>query len=327
MPLIQVHDLVVEFPSRDAGAPVRPLAGFATTIGDGELAVLLGPSGCGKTTLLSCIGGILRPTSGSITVDGEELTGQDERGLLRHRRGTVGFVFQAFNLIASLSALDNVAAPLRTTGVPARAARRRARRLLEQVGLSDRADHRPAHLSGGQQQRVAIARGLAHDPPLLLADEPTANLDAVQVESVLTTLRDLASPGRTVVVSTHDDRLLPIADRVVDLRPGRSDGPGGERIRLAAGEVLFEQGDESDLVYLIEEGLLEAVTHDDGGVPTVLGEFGAGSWIGELGPMMGQRRSATVRAVTEATVIGLSLHEFRVRSRGRVVAHATGGTR
>ena len=184
--------------------------------------VLLGPSGCGKTTLLSCLAGLLKPTSGSIRhgdIEVEKLHGNE---LATYRQHQVGVVFQAFNLIPSLSARENVVVPMSLAGVGRRVAVPRALELLDQVGLAERAQHRPGALSGGQQQRVAIARALAHDPPLVLADEPTAHLDHVQVEGVLQLIRRLASPGRMVVVATHDDRITHLADHVVDLAPRSS---------------------------------------------------------------------------------------------------------
>jgi putative ABC transport system ATP-binding protein len=196
---------------------VRPIDGLDVTVDDGEFVLLLGPSGCGKSTLLSAIAGLLTPASGSIIVDGVDVTKLSARELVEHRRSRVGVVFQSFNLIASLTAVENVAAPLTMAGVRRHHADRRARELLTEFGLEHRLDHRPGTMSGGQQQRVAIARALAADPPVILADEPTAHLDHEQVAVVRDTLRRLATPGRIVVVATHDDRLIGHADRVVRL--------------------------------------------------------------------------------------------------------------
>ena len=181
---LEVRDLTVEFAS--GGYLVRPLDGLSFEAEDGELVVVLGPSGCGKTTLLSCLAGLLTPTSGSIAFRGTDVAGLTGAALGEYRRSTVGVVFQAFNLIPSLSARGNVMAPLRLARVPRRDAGVRADELLDRVGLADRAGHRPGQMSGGQQQRVAIARALAHEPPLVVADEPTAHLDHIQVEGVLT---------------------------------------------------------------------------------------------------------------------------------------------
>lgn len=205
-----------------AADTVVPFEGFDLTVEPGELVLLHGPSGCGKTTLLSAIGGLLTPQAGSITLDGHPVTGAGRAALLEHRRNNVGIVFQAFNLVPSLSAVDNVAVPMRAAGSSWREARARATDLLTQMGLDHRLQHRPGTLSGGQQQRVAIARALVNDPPVILADEPTAHLDHTQIENVRSILRQIADAGRIVVISTHDDRLTEIADRIV-----RMDGPSG----------------------------------------------------------------------------------------------------
>ncbi len=197
---------------------VRPVEDFDLVVEGGELTLLHGPSGCGKTTLLSAVAGLLTPERGAIRLDGEDIVGLAGAALLRHRRSAVGVVFQAFNLIPSLTAEENVAVPLTLSGVTTQRARDRARTLLEQLDLGDRLDHRPSMMSGGQQQRVAIARALAADPPVLLADEPTAHLDHTQVDVVTSILRSIADSGRIVLVSTHDDRLAGAADRVVHMQ-------------------------------------------------------------------------------------------------------------
>ena len=234
---------------------IRPIDGLDFDVASGELALLLGASGCGKTTLLSILASILRPAGGSVRLGGVDILTLTGPALTEYRRHRVGIVFQAFNLVPSLTASENVQVPLRATGLSSSAARERADGLLEQVGLEDRSHHRPGDLSGGQQQRVAIARALAHDPPLVLADEPTAHLDYMQVETVLELLRDIADSGRIVVVSTHDDRMVPLADKVVAMSP-RVDGGSGEpeEVRLASGEAVFRQGDPGSLVYVVDEG-------------------------------------------------------------------------
>jgi putative ABC transport system ATP-binding protein len=205
--------------------------------------------------------------------------------------------------------------PLRLTGTSARAARDRSKLLLERVALDDRTGHRPSQLSGGQQQRVAIARGLASGAPLLLADEPTANLDYVQAEGIIGLLRDIASSGHTVVVSTHDDRLLPIADSSVDLVPALADDPFERTITLEPGDVLFRQQSTGSRVYMIESGCLAIVRELSDGTEELLAERSAGEYVGELGPMLGQPRSATTRAIEPTTISSFSLQEFRQRSR------------
>jgi putative ABC transport system ATP-binding protein len=210
-----VNNLSVAY--ADASQTVRPIDGFDMAVESGELVLLNGPSGSGKTTLLSAIAGLLTPESGTISFDGEDVAGLRGKAMLRHRRDRIGMVFQSFNLIPSLTAVENVAVPLTVAGVPSRKAHRRAAELLTGLGLAERLDHRPGALSGGQQQRVAIARALANDPPVVLADEPTAHLDHTQIESVRSTLRSIADAGRIVIISTHDDRLGEVADRVVQM--------------------------------------------------------------------------------------------------------------
>lgn len=218
MTTLRIEGVTVTY--RDGiGRRVTPLDNFWLTADQGELIMIRGPSGSGKTTLLSCIGGILRPTAGRIKVSEIDITAFTRRELKRYRRRAVGIVYQAFNLIPSLSALENVALGLRLAGHSRRRSRQMARVALERVGLGDRIKHRPGKLSGGEKQRVAIARALAKDPPMLIADEPTSNLDHRTAESVIGLLGQLRAPGRLVVMATHDDRLLQVADRVLDLHP------------------------------------------------------------------------------------------------------------
>jgi putative ABC transport system ATP-binding protein len=212
---LTVRDLTVDYTT--AGYTVRALDRFSLTLTSDELVVVLGSSGSGKTTLLSALAGLLSPSAGSIRLDEHEVTTLAGRELVEYRRHQVGVVFQAFNLIPSLSAAENVAVPLWAAGVKGAPARARAVALLDQLGLAARAGHRANDLSSGEQQRVAFARALAHDPQLLLADEPTAYLDQAQVGAVLRLLRDLTGPGRIVIVASHDDRVAEAADRVVEL--------------------------------------------------------------------------------------------------------------
>ncbi len=178
--------------------------------------------------------------------------------------------------------------------------------------MTDRAHHRPAQLSGGQQQRVAIARALVHDPPLVLADEPTAHLDHIQVESVLRLLRELATPGRIVIVSTHDDRVSQLADLVVELAPHFSDvDRPPEEVVLAPGEVLFRQGERGELIYVVQSGDLEVYAELADGTTEPLARIEAGSYVGELGPILNLPRSASVRALEASVVIGYTVRAFR----------------
>jgi putative ABC transport system ATP-binding protein len=319
MPNIAIRDLTMEYSS--GGYVVRPFHGFDLDLATGDLALLLGASGCGKTTLLSMLASILTPTSGSITLGDIEVTNLKGGALADYRRRTVGVVFQAFNLVPSLSAKQNVYVALRFAGVGRKEATARSEELLAMVGLEDRMHHRPGKLSGGQQQRVAIARALALDPPLIVADEPTASLDYVQVDGVIRLLRELAAPGRVVVIATHDERLLPLADRVVELtpRPSNETRPP-EEVVLRPGQVLFRQGDPGDLVYEVEQGAVEIVQELADGAETILALVEPGNYFGELAPMFGLRRSATVRASADGPVVvtGYTLRDFRAR-RGSLV--------
>jgi putative ABC transport system ATP-binding protein len=309
---LSIQDLVVEYSS--GGYAIRPLDGFNLDVGAGSLVILLGPSGCGKTTLLSCLGGILRPTSGAIKFGDVDVTSLDGRALSKYRRETVGIVFQAFNLVPSLTALENVMVPLRSAGVPRRAAHEKAEQLLDRVGLTDRATHLPSDLSGGQQQRVAVARAIALDPPLIVADEPTAHLDFIQVEEVLRLIRELASGDRMVVVATHDSRILPLADRVVELVPdfAESNRPPTP-VELKAGEVLFEEGTMGDCIYVVSDGEVDIVRELASGGEELLWVAEPADYFGELGPLFHMPRSATARARTDSTVVGYTVSAFRER--------------
>ncbi|MFL6022976.1 MAG: ATP-binding cassette domain-containing protein [Marmoricola sp.] len=316
---LEVRDLTVEYNS--GGILVRPLVNRSMDAGDGQLVVLLGPSGCGKTTLLSCIAGLLTPTSGSIRVGGTEVVGLDGAAMARYRQEKVGIVFQAFNLLPSLTAHGNVVAPMALAGVPRADASARADLLLERVGLADRKHHRPSAMSGGQQQRVAIARALVHDPPIVLADEPTAHLDHVQVEGVLQLMRELASPGRTLLAATHDDRVTDIADAVIELVPPAESAANGierepEEVQLAAAEVLFRQGDPADLVYLVKSGRVEIFRELADGHEDRVTVVGPGQYFGELGPILRLPRSASARALGPTEVVGYTVRRFRYEHPG-----------
>ncbi len=192
------------------------------TLEAGEFAALVGPSGCGKTTLLNLIGGLDRPTAGSVVVSGTDLSTLSDADLVRFRLEHIGFVFQAYNLIPVLTALENTVFILELQGVPAAERNRRGMELLEAVGLADKAHHRPAQLSGGQQQRVAVARALASKPAFVLADEPTANLDSKSASTLLDIMADLnRTEGTLFLFSTHDPRVVDRARRTFHLEDGR----------------------------------------------------------------------------------------------------------
>ncbi|MFF7453278.1 ABC transporter ATP-binding protein [Kitasatospora sp. NPDC008115] len=219
-PMVAVTDVHRSFGTGERA--VHALRGVSFTIGRGELTALKGRSGSGKTTLLNLVGGLDSPTGGTITLDGTELGGLDEDGRLALRRDRLGFVFQSFGLLPVLTAAENVGVPMRLRKVPAAQREERARTLLGLVGLADHANQRPGELSGGQQQRVAIARALANEPDLIIADEPTGQLDSETGRSIMELLRAVVhSEGVTVLVATHDPNLMELADRVVELRDGR----------------------------------------------------------------------------------------------------------
>jgi putative ABC transport system ATP-binding protein len=304
-----IDDLTIEF--RSGGYLLRPVENFSFEAHSGELVLLLGPSGCGKTTLLSAIAGILTPTRGSIWVDDVEVTAMSAKQIGEYRRRTVGIVFQGFKLIASLTARENVEAPLRLDGWNRRAARDRAEGLLTQFGLADRMGHRPGRMSGGQQQRVAIARALAHDPQLIVADEPTGQLDYLQVESVVQALRSLASPGRIAVVSTHDQRLVPVADRVVELGPTKAENQAVRDVTLVPGEVLFEQGTRGEAIYMVESGSIALSRIRSDGSEEILHVAQPGEYFGELSPLLGFPRAATAKAIEASKLTAYTVAEFR----------------
>jgi putative ABC transport system ATP-binding protein len=199
---------------------VRAVDGVSMDVGPGETVAVMGPSGCGKSTLLHLLGGLDRPTGGEIWLAGQSLGRLGERRLARLRRDAIGFVFQAFHLMDELTAVENVELPALLAGRSPRAARRRAAELLERVGLADRARFLPAALSGGQRQRVAIARALVSDPLVVLADEPTGNLDSEATVEVLRLFENLHVAGHTLVIVTHDSRIAATADRLIGMRDG-----------------------------------------------------------------------------------------------------------
>jgi len=207
------------------GADVRAIDGITLTIPTGEFVALMGPSGCGKTTLINLIGAIDRPTSGGVWLDEERLDLLSDDRLTRLRRTNIGIVYQFFNLLPTLSASENIGLPLLLYGLPAREIAARVARQLEQVGLAHRAHHWPHELSGGEQQRVAIARAIVAEPRVILADEPTGNLDSVAGGAVLELLQRLNREGRqTIVLATHSAEAARRAGRIVHLRDGKVEG-------------------------------------------------------------------------------------------------------
>ena len=218
-PILRAIDIVRDYPSGDS--VVHALRGVSLTAEAGRLVAVRGRSGSGKTTLLNVLGGLDHPTSGQVFIDGHEVSAMSEDQLVDVRRRSVAFIFQAFGLVPILSAAENVEVPLRLVRAPSRDRDARVRELLSMVGLGDRMKHRPHELSGGEQQRVAIARALANRPRILLADEPTGQLDSETGHVIMLLLRDVVrTEGVTAVVATHDPIMLDVADRVVELHDG-----------------------------------------------------------------------------------------------------------
>ncbi len=224
-PIIVARGIVRDYPSGDG--VLHALRGIDLEVGRGRLVAVRGRSGSGKTTLLNILGGLDRPTAGSVVLDGQELTAMPESELVRIRRTTVAFIFQAFGLVPILSAAENVELPLRLVRADPSVRDRRVAELLELVGLGERMRHRPYELSGGEQQRVAIARALANRPQLVLADEPTGQLDSETGHQIMALLRSIVrTEGVTAIVATHDPLMLDVADQTLDLRDGQL-GEGG----------------------------------------------------------------------------------------------------
>lgn len=217
---IRAAGIVKEFGSGET--LLRVLDDISIAVPTGDMTFLVGPSGCGKTTFVSVLAGILTPEQGEVSLFGRSLKTLKGAALARFRRANIGFIFQQFNLLPSLSATENAAIPLIAAGASSKEAHEKARLLLNRLGLAKHADKFPNQLSGGQQQRIAIARALVHDPRLIVCDEPTASLDAASGQSVMEMLRDIAvKPGRAVILVTHDNRIFKFADRIVRMADGR----------------------------------------------------------------------------------------------------------
>ena len=217
--MIQLQDIKKKYQT-GPGAEVQALRGVSLTIEQGEFVAIMGPSGCGKSTLMNILGTLDRPDSGNYRLHGEDVAGLEDKALSRLRNRRIGFVFQSFNLLPLASAQENVSLPL-LYAQDAGDVEERSRKALELVGLVDRANHRPGELSGGQQQRVAIARALVTDPEIILADEPTGNLDTRASAEVMAVLEDLADKGKTVVLVTHEPDIAAYTRRVIALRDGQ----------------------------------------------------------------------------------------------------------
>ncbi|ERL05692.1 ABC transporter ATP-binding protein [Mitsuokella sp. oral taxon 131] len=212
------------------GETVAALDGITTNIYQGEFAALMGPSGSGKSTLMNILGCLDRPTEGSYKLDGEEVAGLSDDKLAVTRNKKIGFVFQNFNLLSRISALENVALPLVYAGIGRTERTERARRVLQAVGLGDRADHQPNELSGGQRQRVAIARALINDPHIIMADEPTGNLDTKSTKEIMEIFKTLHAKGRTIILVTHEPEIATCASRQLLVRDGKITKDAGKGV-------------------------------------------------------------------------------------------------
>ena len=217
--IVRATDVARVYPT--GATVVSALDGVTLEVRRGEFLAVMGPSGSGKSTLLNILAGLERPTRGAVVVDGADLSAMDEAALATYRREKVGMIFQAFNLLPRYRVVENVALPLVFAGVPRERRLERARAVLDRLGMGPRADHRPSQLSGGEMQRTAIARALVTDPALLLADEPTGNLDSANGEALLAVITELHARGQTVVLVTHDAGIASRAQRIVRMRDGR----------------------------------------------------------------------------------------------------------
>ncbi|GII05520.1 ABC transporter ATP-binding protein [Planobispora takensis] len=230
-PVLRVRGLRKQYGAGEG--MVRAVDGVDLDIGAAETVAVMGPSGCGKSTLLHLLGGLERPSGGQVWLQGRRIDGIGEKALARMRRTDIGFVFQSFHLMEELTAVENVELPALLAGRSPRAARERAAQLLEQVGLAERAHFLPSALSGGQRQRVALARALSNEPPLVLADEPTGNLDSAATVEVLRLFESLHRRGQTLLIVTHDARIAATADRLISMR----DGAFVDETRLGGGST------------------------------------------------------------------------------------------
>jgi putative ABC transport system ATP-binding protein len=323
--LIQLADVVKTYDTPAGSFPA--LNGVSLEVGGGEFVAVVGKSGSGKSTLVNMITGIDRPTSGEVWVDGTAVHELTEGQTAKWRGRSVGVVFQFFQLLPTISLLDNVILPMEFAGLySAQERRERAARLLGRVGLAQQADKLPSALSGGQQQRVAIARSLATDPPLIVADEPTGNLDSKTAEHTFELFDELVEAGKTVIIVTHDNDLAVRATRTVvvldgevvneyvrqALAPLDIDALGVASARLRhekyePGSVVVKQGEEADTFYIVTEGEVDVVLEYPSGQEIPVNTLGRGAYFGEMALLQGGMRRATVRAGRESAVEVMAL--------------------
>jgi putative ABC transport system ATP-binding protein len=319
-PVIQLRGVRKTFPG-PAGTFLA-LKDVSLTVEAGEFVAIIGKSGSGKSTLLNMITGIDRPTSGEVVVDGAALHSLPEVQLARWRGRRLGIVFQFFQLLPTLSLLDNIMLPMDFCGTYAAAERpERAMALLAQVGMDPHAHKLPSAISGGQQQRVAIARALANDPPLLVTDEPTGNLDSKMAESIFALFEALVAGGKTVVMVTHDNDFARRAQRSVIIADGEIinqyvatalgtldldqltlAAAGLERRRYAPGQIVVRQGDASDEFYIVTSGEADVSLVHPAGSEILVNRLKAGQYFGEIGVVRGIPRTATVSAASDSAL-------------------------
>jgi len=323
--LVEVRSLVKEYHT-EAGV-FRALNSVNISVDEGEFVAVIGKSGSGKSTLINMITGIDRPTSGEVWVNGTGVHLLSESQLARWRGLNLGIVFQFFQLLPTLSVVDNVMLPMDFCNTyPARERRDRAMHLLEQVGMAERANKLPSAVSGGQQQRAAIARALANDPPIVVADEPTGNLDSKTAESVFDLFNELVAAGKTIVMVTHDNDLATRTTKSIFVADGEVvneyvvsalHGLDVDQLTLAAskltpilyqpGAIIVRQGDEADLFYIITRGAVDVLVEQPSGAEIKVATLKSGQYFGEIALMRGGQRTATVRAVDDSDVEVMAL--------------------
>jgi len=323
--LVEIRNVVKAYES-EAGT-FTALRGVDLTVDARQFVAVIGKSGSGKSTLINMITGIDRPTSGEVWVDGTPVHTLSEGQMAKWRGRRLGIVFQFFQLLPTLSLIENIMLPMDFCNTYPRGERRdRALHLLDQVGLADRADKLPSAISGGQQQRVAIARALANDPPMIVADEPTGNLDSKMAASIFELFDELVRNGKTIVMVTHDNDLAARASRSVFVADGQVVNEyvvtalhrlDVDQMTLAAskltpvkyqpGAVIVRQGDEADLFYMITKGQVGVFVQQPGGSEVQVATLNSGQYFGEIALMRGGTRTATVRAAEDADVEVMAL--------------------
>jgi len=252
--IIEVEDLFRIYKTKKT--EVVALRGLDVRIKKGELIAIMGPSGCGKTTLLNIIGGLDRPSAGRISIDGKSMMDMNDAQLIQHRRDTVGFVFQFFNLVPVLTAYENVELPLRLTS--ADTPKDRVQKTLELVGMENRAHHRSDEMSGGEQQRIAIATALVNDPPIILADEPTGELDSKTGQDILELFKRLNKEvGKTIIIVTHDRRVSSIADRMLYIEDGKIVSSTSREMTVEPGAHAHATIDEEAIRHRLKSEIME----------------------------------------------------------------------